>query len=217
MIVATDQRASVKAARTAAQLLDTASMVYLVHVAPRLELQPEAFAAWMALFGEGLGAAFERVTAELGLPPSMTVETISRTGKPSREILDFARSVQADLIVTGSRGAGLVDRILVGSTATGVLRGARCAVLAVPAGATERQLTWPPSQERMRIPTADWAAELNAFTKRNVGRIAAVEVDDPELGAQAQEHDYPFLGVSWDHHDERVEIMLGDFVGTRGT
>jgi len=216
MIVATDfSVASVKAARTAAQLLDTASMVYLVHVAPRLELQPEAFAAWMALFGEGLGAAFERVTAELGLPPSMTVETISRQGKPSREILDFARSVQADLIVTGSRGAGLVDRILVGSTATGVLRGARCAVLAVPAVATERQLTWPPSKERIRIPTADWAAELNAFTKRNVGRIAAVEVDDPELGAQAQEHDYPFLGVSWDHHDERVEIMLGDFVGTR--
>jgi hypothetical protein len=34
------------------------------------------------------------------------------------------------------------------------------------------------------------------------------------LGAQAQEHDYPFLGVAWDHHDERVEIMLGDFDGT---
>jgi hypothetical protein len=47
-----------------------------------------------------------------------------------------------------------------------------------------------------------------------VGRLAALEVDDPELGAQAQEHDYPFLGATWDHHDERVEIMLGDFQGT---
>ena len=39
-------------------------------------------------------------------------------------------------------------------------------------------------------------------------------MDDPELGAQAQEHDYPFLGTTWDHHDERVEIMLGEFEGT---
>jgi hypothetical protein len=41
-----------------------------------------------------------------------------------------------------------------------------------------------------------------------------LEIDDPELGAQAQERDYPFLGASWDHHDERVQIMLGDFNAT---
>ena len=62
---------------------------------------------------------------------------------------------------------------------------------------------------------SDWAVELEAFTRRNVGRLASLEVDDPELGAQAQEHDYPFLGAAWDHHDERVEIMLGDFEGRR--
>jgi hypothetical protein len=38
-------------------------------------------------------------------------------------------------------------------------------------------------------------------------------VDDPEIGAQAQEHDYPLLGVAYDHHDRRVEIMLGKFRG----
>ncbi|HEY5546955.1 MAG TPA: universal stress protein [Gemmatimonadaceae bacterium] len=215
VVVATDfSVASVKAARKAFALIDTATMVYLVHVAPRLELQPEAFAAWMSLFGEGVGPAFGRVEAELGLPATVPVETVARNGKPSREILEFARSTQADLIVTGSRGAGLVDRILVGSTATGILRGAQCAVLAVPVGPGDRQLTWPPSADRARIATADWAGELEAFTKRNIGRLASLEVDDPELGAQAQEHDYPFLGAAWDHHDERVEIMLGDFEGT---
>jgi nucleotide-binding universal stress UspA family protein len=214
-IVATDfSVASVNAARHAFKLIDTASVVYLVHVAPRLELQPEAFAAWMAIFGEGVGPAFDRVKAELGLPESVTVETVSLSGKPSREILDFAKSTHADLIVTGSRGAGIVDRILVGSTATGLLRGAQCAVLAVPAGGTERQRAWPPAGERVQVPATDWAVELDAFTRRNVGRLAALEVDDPELGAQAQEHDYPFLGATWDHHDERVEIMLGDFEGT---
>jgi nucleotide-binding universal stress UspA family protein len=215
VVVATDfSVASVKAARKAFALLDTATMVYMVHVAPRLELQPEAFAAWMSLFGEGVGPAFGRVEAELGLPASVKVETVARNGKPSREILDFAKSTQADLIVTGSRGAGLVDRILVGSTATGILRGAQCAVLAVPVRASERRLAWPPSTDRARVAMSDWAAELDGFTKRNIGRLASLEVDDPELGAQAQEHDYPFLGATWDHNDERVEIMLGDFEGT---
>jgi len=214
IVVATDfSGTSVKAARKALQLIDTATVVYLVHVAPRLELQPEAFAAWMQMFGEGVGPAFDRVKAELGLSESVTVETVALNGKPSREILDFAKSTQVDLIVTGSRGAGLVDRILVGSTATGIMRGAQCGVLAVPVGAGER-LAWPPAGDRVEIPEGEWAVELEAFTRRNIGRLASLGVDDPEFGAQAQEHGYPFLGVAWDHHDERVEIMLGDFEGT---
>jgi len=215
VVVAMDfSAASVRAARKALSLIDTATMVYLVHVAPVMELQPEAFAAWMAMFGEGIGPAFDRVKAEIGLPASITVETVTRNGKPSREVLDFARSTQADLIVTGSRTTKLVDRLLVGSTATGLLRGAQCAVLAVPGKAAERQGSWPSTSVRVDIPRSEWAAELDAFTRRNVGRVAALEVDDPELGAQAQEHDYPFLGTTWDHHDERVEIMLGEFEGT---
>ena len=213
VIVATDfSVSSVNAARLGLKLADTATMVYLVHVAPKLELQPDAFAAWMAVFGEGVTPAFDRVKADLGLPASVHVETVTLSGKSSREILEFARSTHADLIITGSRGAGLVDRILVGSTATGVLRGAQCAVLAIPVGRSERLVA--SAGERVEIPKSEWAAELDAFTRRNAGRLAALEVDDPEIGAQAQEHDYPVLGTTWDHHDERVEIMLGDFEGT---
>src|SRR5688572_7733581 len=132
-VVATDfSPASVAAARQAFEVIDTVSAVHIVHVAPQLEMQPEAFAAWMTMFSEGLTSAFERVKANIALPDSATVETVSRTGRAAREILAFAESVDADLIVTGSRGAGLIGRILVGSTATGILRGARCAVLAVP-------------------------------------------------------------------------------------
>lgn len=215
VIVATDfSVASVEAARAALALLDTVTMVYLVHVAPRLELQPEAFAAWMSLYGEGVVPAFERVKAELDLPEHVTVETVTRQGKASRELLEFARSTQADVIITGSRGAGLIDRILVGSTATGLIRGAHTAVLAVPTRGIGGTLHEGP-ERRVSLTEESWAEELSAFTKRNAGRRAALEVDDPELGAQAQEHDYPLLGVDYDHNDKRVEIMLGDFVGTR--
>lgn len=213
-VVATDfSFGSVSATRKAIALLDTVESVHLVHVAPPIEVQPEAFAAWMAVFGEGVAPAFDRVTAEMGLPDSVKVETETRTGKPSREVLEFAESTGADLIITGSRGAGLIDRMLVGSTATGILRGAQCAVLAVPTGVKDSRLAWPTSGGRQAFAAEDWTAELDAFTKRNIGRIAAIEVDDPEMGAQSQEHGYPFLGATWDHHDERVDLMLGDFEG----
>ena len=72
-----------------------------------------------------------------------------------------------------------------------------------------------PEQQKVTLDEDRWAEELSAFTKRNAGRRAALEVDDPELGAQAQEHDYPFLGAAYDRHDQRVELMLGDFVGVQ--
>jgi nucleotide-binding universal stress UspA family protein len=52
-------------------------------------------------------------------------------GEPSEEIVRFARSGKADLIVMGKRGHGLVDRILVGSTTIKVLRESSVPVLAV--------------------------------------------------------------------------------------
>lgn len=213
VVVAMDFSApSINAARQALRVVDTARNIWLVHVAPTLEVQHEAFNAWMKMFGEGIGPAFDRAKAEIGLSESVIVESVPLKGKPTKELLAFARSNQADLIITGSRGAGLIDRILVGSTATGILRGAECAVLAVPGGGGELEQDWPQG-DRIEIAHEDWAVELDAFTRRNIGRRASLEVDDPDLGAQAQEHSYPFLGTAWDHHDERVEIMLGDFEG----
>lgn len=200
---------SIFAAQEALRLLPTATMVYLVHVAPRLELQPEAYAAWMSDYSEGVEPAFARVRARLEIPTGVVVETMTLTGKPTRSLLEFAKSAHIDTIVTGSRGAGLVDRILVGSTATGLIRGANCSVFAVPtpAMAPSRHLPHGAADE---IPEHEWAACLEAFTRRNAGRVATLEVDDPEFGAQAQQHDYPFLGAAYDRHDRRIELMLGD-------
>ncbi len=51
-------------------------------------------------------------------------------GSPPRKIRDYAKSVDADLIVVGSHGKHGVQ-LLLGSTASGVLHGAHCDVLAV--------------------------------------------------------------------------------------
>ncbi|MEO7966694.1 MAG: universal stress protein [Gemmatimonadaceae bacterium] len=202
---------SVFAAREALALLDAPSIIYLVNVAPRLDMQPEAYAMWMSNYDDGVGTAFENFSARLDLPAGAKVETITLNGKPSRALVDFARSAHIDAIVTGSRGAGLLDRMLVGSTATGLIRGAHCSVLAVPEPLGIRQR----SGSEPSLPEHEWAALLEGFTRRNAGRMASLEVDDPEIGAQAQQHDYPFLGAAYDRHDKRIELMLGDMEGSR--
>ena len=61
----------------------------------------------------------------------------------------------------------------------------------------------------------EWRTALKEFTGRNAGRHVRLELDDPTLGAQTHERDATLLGVAYDPHDLRVEIMLGDIEGGR--
>lgn len=79
------------------------------------------------------GAALKRLreTALQFMPPEMLDETIVRTGKPSVEIVDAARSLRVDLIAITTQGSTGLKRLLMGSTADQVLRLAQCPVLTV--------------------------------------------------------------------------------------
>ena len=215
-VIATDfSVASLDSARAALRLFPSITVVYLVHVMGKLEVPPDAIVTWAGLYPEPVSRSFERVMKALNLPSSITVEAITLEGKASREVLRFARESNADLIVTGSRGAGLMSRLLVGSTATGVIRGADRAVLAVPASPGSERIVGSDEYEERADSAAGWAEELSAFTRRNEGRRTSMEVDDPDYGLLIQEQGYPLRGVAYDHHDERVEIMLGDLEGAR--
>jgi nucleotide-binding universal stress UspA family protein len=60
------------------------------------------------------------------------VQTVQVTGQPVGMIVARARATKAAYLVLGSHGHGAMFDLLVGSTATGVLRQARCPVLVVP-------------------------------------------------------------------------------------
>lgn len=60
---------------------------------------------------------------------------------------------------------------------------------------------------------AQWTDALRVFSDRNAGRRTWMEIDDPLLGAQEQEHGFQLLGVTHDPRDERIQIMLGSFDG----
>lgn len=59
-------------------------------------------------------------------------EVAARVGKPSEEILQYARENQNDLILMGTHGRTGLKRIWLGSVAERVVRMAPCPVMVVP-------------------------------------------------------------------------------------
>lgn len=70
-------------------------------------------------------AEMEAALSQIGMAPTAQV----RAGDPAREIIAVAEERGADLIVTGTRGLGGIDRLLLGSVARNVLTHAGCSVL----------------------------------------------------------------------------------------
>ena len=69
----------------------------------------------------------ERV-ARYGIPPERVTVLY---GRPAAEIQAQAEKIGAGLIVVGSHGRHGLSRVMLGSTANGVLHGAKCDVLTV--------------------------------------------------------------------------------------
>ena len=69
----------------------------------------------------------ERV-ARFGIPPERVAVLY---GRPATEIQAQAEKIGADLVVVGSHGRHGLARVMLGSTANGVLHGAKCDVLTV--------------------------------------------------------------------------------------
>ena len=59
-------------------------------------------------------------------------ETVEEVGDPANQLAAFAEEKGADLLVIGQRGAGLVERIMVGSVADRLVHIAHTPVMVVP-------------------------------------------------------------------------------------
>ncbi len=211
IVVAVDfSETSLRAARLALELAASGATIYLAHVAPR-DSSFYDWGGWGATYKHGVGDALQKTRDQLRVPEGMTVQNVLLQGDPTTELLAFAASVNADLIATGSHGHGFVARMLIGSVATRLVRCSTCSVLTVPRAAAMTKVRTQVEPPVVRtLPHADWTAQLDAFTRRNGGRRGTLEVDDPEIGAQAQEFDYPLRGATYDAHDQRIALMFGE-------
>ncbi len=59
-------------------------------------------------------------------------ETIEDIGDPARVLIEYCESVGADMLVVGKRGAGFIERLVLGSVANRLAHDAPCPVLLVP-------------------------------------------------------------------------------------
>ena len=73
------------------------------------------------------GAHGRAVTVQLDI--SLKTQIISTGESPIKEIVEFANHEEVDLIVVGTRGRSGIKKMLLGSTASGVVTYAHCPVL----------------------------------------------------------------------------------------
>ena len=108
---------------------------HVVHVTPTVDVMPYSNFGFIA---PALPHEFDvhdyeplRKAVELAEEKCMRIETKLLKGKPADEIVAYADSIDADLIVVGSRGHGAVTSALIGSVSRGILRESRRPVLIV--------------------------------------------------------------------------------------
>lgn len=133
VVVAVDfSTASIEAAHMALRLLAHGGQMTLVHVRPHFEHPTADWQAWDSDYSRTLPPLFEQLQGQLDRPDGVTVDHVVVRGDPAPAFLAYAQKVQAELIAMGTQRHSVVERLMVGSVATRILRTARCSVLAVP-------------------------------------------------------------------------------------
>lgn len=132
-VVGTDFDAgSLAAARMAARLVGPRGRLTLVHVDAVAEPLPAMLADWPAHVLDRLNDAFARQIAQLDLPETLQVDTMPVAGQVGRELVACAGRCAADVLVVGRHQRSLMERMVLGSVASRVVRTASCAVMVVP-------------------------------------------------------------------------------------
>ena len=122
---------SMTAARAAIPLLSENSVVHLVHVRPSATIF-DGSGLWVEEYERVASRQLEQFRKALDAPAGITIEFKLLVGKPAKTVAEFATSIGADLIVSGTHGAGLMRRIFIGSVASGLLRRTESSLLIVP-------------------------------------------------------------------------------------
>lgn len=123
--------ASMSAARLAASLLARDGTLTLAYVRS-FEGANVRDGDLVDLYRAGADAKLEQAAAELRRQTRRRIDTAMLGGAPGDTLLSYTRRSRSDLIALGGNARGLMDRILLGSVRTTVLRGATCSVLITP-------------------------------------------------------------------------------------
>jgi nucleotide-binding universal stress UspA family protein len=204
---------SIRAASLAADLMSPGGTLTLAHVLSD-DVDPANWQSTNAGYNGTLGRAFDLAISRIGIGQPENIERCVLAGDPGRALARLVNATRPDLIVAGSHGHGFLTRLRLGSVSQQLVRGAKCSVLVAPPEEGPSFLDEVPAATT-RFAAYEWSERLEEFTRRNTGRIATLEVIDPEIGAQIEEKGFPFIGAAFDPRDGQVQVMVGDFDGNR--
>jgi nucleotide-binding universal stress UspA family protein len=123
--------ASLAAATLAAKLLTRAGTLTLAHVRAFEDVSARD-GDLVDIYRAGTDAKLRETAEELKRRTGRRVETAMLDGAPAEAILSYSRRNRCDVIALGGDEKGLMDRILLGSVRTTIIRGAKCSVLVAP-------------------------------------------------------------------------------------
>lgn len=120
---------SYKAIAPAKEFVEKETFLTLIHVLTALHPADPA-AMWNTLDDEQRKEKVKAFLGEkLGQMGYKNVQIEVKVGDPSTQIIDFAKDIEADLIVLPSHGKKGISRFLLGSVAERVVRLSSCPVL----------------------------------------------------------------------------------------
>jgi Universal stress protein UspA and related nucleotide-binding proteins len=134
LVAADFTEASVAAGDFATRLLASDGFVTVVH-ACAFAGAPHRDGDLVDIYRAGARTKLEGFVRDLRARSGAHVDGVMLEGEPATALLAYARREGCDLIALGGHAQGLMDRILLGSVRTQVLRGSKCSVLIVPPGA----------------------------------------------------------------------------------
>lgn len=126
---------SERAAAAALDLLGGEGILYVAHVLPRTAIPHAEPIAW-AEKTDAVLPRLEAMVRRLAPPPGVQIEYVLLHGEPAHELLAFASQSRIDLVAAGAHGRSAIERLLLGSVSTRLIRAAECWVLVAPADAT---------------------------------------------------------------------------------
>lgn len=127
--------ASTRAASLAIELLRGSGTLYLVYVEGPIEVLPDGTLAGDLESHPGdVVMRFRWLTSQLRAPNGVVVETVMLSGSAAHAILEFSERVGADVLAVGTHGLKGIQRFLLGSVSTALVRNSEKPILVVPAG-----------------------------------------------------------------------------------
>jgi hypothetical protein len=178
-----------------------------------VNLREEGAGWWEHAYERRTEDLFRQFTAALQPERGITINTRLLHGDVGATIAAFAHDVGAGVIACGGRRHSFVERMLLGSVSTELIRRAECAVVVVPDRGHESTEEVLPMVGGVveSWDTDAWPGLIERFGRRNGGRPTRLrfKAASPQ-GAGSVESGYRLVDSSFDRAASRAEIVLSD-------